>query len=155
MRITPVELVVQGIPEIIAIATLSFTLAGVGFKWRHIVPLGILLAVIIYLIRLLPVPFGVHAIVVCIALAGYLHSVFGTTLLRGLYAAFMTLALLIFFEYVAHAFLFNVTGLSYEVVKDNRLLWALFGWPQVVLLFATAIVVDLARRRYRRCTGGG
>ena len=150
MRMTPLELLIQGIPEVIAGVALCFALAGVGLKWRHIVPLGVAGAVAIYLIRLLPLPFGVHAIILYVFLAGYLRLVFRITVLRALYAGFIVIGLVILFESVCTVTLFKVTGLSYAQVKTNRLLWALFGWPQVVLLFASAFLVEYLRRRYGR-----
>ncbi|MGQ9497581.1 MAG: hypothetical protein ACUVRC_04495 [Desulfotomaculales bacterium] len=150
MRMTPLELLIQGIPEVIAGAALCFALAGVGLRWRHIIPLGVASALVMYVIRLLPLPFGVHTIILCVFLAGYLRLVFRITVLRALCAAFITIGLVILFESVCSIALFEVTGLSYAQVKTNRLVWALFGWPQVVLLFASAFLVEYLRRRYGR-----
>jgi len=148
MAMTFLELLVQGIPEMIAASALCFALAGAGWRWRWIVPVGIAQGVTIYLVRLLPIPFGVHGLIAYLLFAGYLYLLARTPLLRALYYAFLTLTLIIVYEYLASVLLFAATDLSFEEVKRNTLLWALFGWPQVIMLFVTALAVN--RRRGRK-----
>ncbi|MEW5762541.1 MAG: hypothetical protein AB1776_05010 [Bacillota bacterium] len=155
MAITLLELLLQGIPEVIAATTLCFVLAGAGLRWAWILPIGTAQAVTIFLLRLLPLPFGVHTLVACVLFAVYLRFLQGIPVLRGFFSAFMALVAVIVLEYPLHVFLFAVTGLSYEKAAANPLLWSLFGWPQVVLVFVSALVIHRLREARRRPQRGG
>ncbi len=62
MNIRFLALVFQGIPEQIAIVPLAFVIAKVPIRWIEIIPIGIGLAFVAYVLRLLPITFGVHTI---------------------------------------------------------------------------------------------
>lgn len=53
----------QGIPEMAGLIGLSLALIGVSQRWGRILLAGLLLAVLIYFIRLLPVTFGIHSLI--------------------------------------------------------------------------------------------
>ena len=62
-RMTFFSLVIVSFPEAILVAALGLVLAGVQFRWLNLVYVGTLQAGVAYLIRLLPVPFGLHSLI--------------------------------------------------------------------------------------------
>ncbi|MGI6120399.1 MAG: hypothetical protein ACOYIB_07535, partial [Desulfosporosinus sp.] len=63
-----IALLLQGIPEQIAVATLAFVIAKIPLEWKKVFLIGITLAICAYIVRLFPFPFGVHLILLIILL---------------------------------------------------------------------------------------
>jgi hypothetical protein len=61
-------LLLQGIPEQIAVVTLACVIAGIPRKVKKIIAIGAILAVSAYVVRLFPIPFGVHTMLLTILL---------------------------------------------------------------------------------------
>lgn len=55
-------LLLQGIPEGTAITTLAFVISGIPLKLNKILMIGTALSVCAYVVRLFPIPFGIHTI---------------------------------------------------------------------------------------------
>lgn len=62
IKIPLIALLLQGIPEQIAVVTLAFVIARISLKWNKVLLIGIVLAFCAYVIRLFPIPFGIHTI---------------------------------------------------------------------------------------------
>lgn len=60
MNVPFIALLLQGIPEQIALVTLAFVIAKLPFTWKKAVLIGTSFAVFAYVIRLFPIPFGLH-----------------------------------------------------------------------------------------------
>lgn len=55
-------LLLQGIPEGTAITTLAFVISDIPLKLNKILLIGTALSVCAYVVRLFPIPFGIHTI---------------------------------------------------------------------------------------------
>ena len=87
MKIPLLQWLLQGIPESLAIVYLAIALAGQKPETWKILLLGIIDAVIIYLIRLLPLTFGVHSILQILVIAFLLHLFFKVSFGKSLFSA--------------------------------------------------------------------
>ncbi|WP_242837037.1 hypothetical protein [Dehalobacter restrictus] len=68
MKIPIIALILQGIPEQIAVVTLAYVIAGMPFAWKKIVSMGIILALTSYLLRFFPILFGLHTVIMLVLL---------------------------------------------------------------------------------------
>lgn len=62
IKINVIGLLLQGIPEGIALTTLAFVIAGIPLQFKTVLLTGTLLEVIVYIVRLIPIPLGFHTI---------------------------------------------------------------------------------------------
>ncbi|HBW35113.1 hypothetical protein [Desulfosporosinus sp. BICA1-9] len=62
MNIPVIVMLLQGIPEGTAITTLAFVISGIPLKLNKILLIGTALTVCAYVVRLFPIPFGLHTI---------------------------------------------------------------------------------------------
>ena len=132
----------QGIPELSGELALSLALAGVSLRWGIIVAAGAALAVLLYIIRLLPFTFGIHsvvAILIMVLLIKIATRVRATTCLIVVFVAFATLAAL---EFLFSEFFFSVFKLDPQSVISNNFLWKLIGMPQAILMIIFALLVS-------------
>jgi len=63
MEMTFLTLLLLGIPEQVGIVVLATSLAKTSLKFKEIIFMGTILAVSAYLIRQIPITFGVHTVV--------------------------------------------------------------------------------------------
>lgn len=132
--------ILHGIPEMAGVVGLSLALAGIPLHWGRILTSGTALALAIYLIRLLPVTFGLHTV------AGLLLLIFFMTqftkihparIFISVFISFTTLAVL---EMTFHEAFFFFTKMEPAEVIPNQLLWLELGIPQATLLIVLAIL---------------
>lgn len=146
----------QGIPECLALAALVLVLVGQVPGVRQVLLIGLPQAVAAYLLRLLPLAFGVHSIILIITMAALLNVLLRVRLSRGLLAALLALVVLITLEAVSFSLLSRRTGMTLEEVLGSNFLAVIYGWPHIILILS--LVLFLYRRRHlgaRRLMGSG
>ena len=141
MKLPILQWLLQGIPESLALVTLALALAGEKLEMRRIALIGIAHAVIIFIIRLLPLTFGVHSILSLFTIALLLTIFLKVRFSRSLLSALIVLIVLAAAETVSFSLFLYLTGLSYEQLKENIFIYSMSGWPQVILLFLLALAV--------------
>lgn len=141
MKLPVLLWLLQGIPECLGDITLALALAGEKLDIRKIAPLGIILAVIMYAVRLLPLSFGVHSIFFMFVIAILLNLFIKVRFSKGLLSALIVVITLAAAEAVFLTLMLSLTGLSYEEHAGNMFLYIVGGWPQVILLFILALSI--------------
>ena len=108
-----------------------------------------LLQTVTNLVRLLPIAFGIHSVVLIISLATYTRLFTGARLSRTFATALVCFVILIALEMVYIRPLLNLTGLSYETVFTSPFLRAAFALPYEVIL----LLLALGKNHYNRKKG--
>lgn len=139
-------LLLQGIPEQIAVVTLATTIAKLPLKWRELILMGTFLAIIANGIRVLPFPFGTHTIIILLLLFFFLTIKGKADISLSLIASLLTILALIIYELLCLTALAALFAIPKEILVDNQLIRILITEPQVVLLFLTAFLI-----RRKRC----
>lgn len=136
----------QGIPESVGITGLTLALVGNPLHWNRIMPIGIVMTLIIYLLRLLPITFGLHTVA---ALLLFTWSIIKTTntpatkVFIGVFASFAILG--ICEAAVFDAFLY-FTAMDPQEITSNNLLWQVLGMPHAFILILLAILIARLKR---------
>lgn len=141
MQIPLLSLIFQGIPEQIALVTLAFILAKIKIDWKKIVLLGVFLAFTAYALRLLPITFGTHTIILIGLLFPFLIQFCQVPFLIALKASLVSFLTLIVVEYVLFTSIINLFGISFELYFTDVFKRTLIGLPQVFVLFIIAFVI--------------
>ncbi len=132
----------QGWPETAALIFVSSAIVGYKPNFRESVSYSLLLVTIIYLVRLLPLPFGLHTLVGVIALGLVICRVTKASTGTSFFAAFSTMFLLFFLETIFHILFKSLIG---NVSMNQEWLWIIVGWPQIVCLAGAAIIIRKIR----------
>ena len=142
INIPLIVLIFQGIPESVAVVTLAFVIARIPIKWNKIFLIGAVLAFLSYVVRLFPIPFGIHTyfliILLLIALIWLGKGDFSLSLL----ASLLSVLALTIFEYVCLSLLMPVFGLTPESLSTDSVKRIVIGEPQVLLLFISAFLFN-------------
>ena len=142
-----IALLLQGIPELTAEVTLAFVIARIPLKWNKILSIGIVLAFISYIVRLFPIPFGVHLflliILLCIALTWLGKGDFSLSLI----ASLLSFLALVIFEFVCLTLFMPIFGVTPETLYTNIIIRIVIGEPQVLLTFLSAFLLNTLHKR--------
>lgn len=132
----------QGIPELIGVISLSLALAGVQFNWVRIILAGTVFSIVMFIIRELPVTFGLHTVACIFLLVVFIAKttrIPPSRIFIAVIASFVTLAVL---ELTIHELFFAIMKLNFQAVQSHYLLWTLVSLPQAVLLIAIAALIS-------------
>lgn len=124
MKIPLLQWLLQGIPESLAIVYLAIALAGQKPETWKILLLGIIDAVIIYLIRLLPLTFGVHSILQILVIAFLLHLFFKVSFGKSLFSALTVIITLAVTETVFFALFCDTKNLGVYRLRRHACCWS-------------------------------
>lgn len=140
---TLLSLLMVSFPEAIMVATLGFLLVGLKPRWCDLIIIGALQVGFAYIIRLLPVPFGLHSIFGMILFVLNIRLV---TRLPYRIVILVSLFGLIFYgsvETVAIQFMLHIKGFSLTEVWNYSVIRFFYFLPQalVMLIFIIACKV--------------
>lgn len=145
-----IALIFQGIPEEIAVVTLAFVIARVSLRWSLIILIGAVLGVTAYLVRLLPIPFGVHTIVLLILLFLSLLILGKADPSSSLLASFLSYLALAVTEFLCLSLIMPICGVTPRTLLIDPVKRILLGEPSVLLIFLISYVTYLAMKTTKR-----
>lgn len=132
----------QGIPESMGYVALSLALAGVPLRWGRIMAAGTVLCVIFFIIRALPVTFGLHTVAGMLLLAIFITKTTSVPPSKSFIVVFASFATLALLELTLCELFFKITKLDFQTTISNYLLWKLVSLPQAVLLIIIAVLIS-------------
>lgn len=132
---------VQSIPETVGIIALSFALARVQLLWRSIFTLGMVISLIIFAVRALPVTLGIHLPVGILLIYFFLVKKTYVSISKSFLVVFASVFTLGLLELLTHELFFTLTQIDVQDAMSNDMLWTLLGIPQGILLNILAVVI--------------
>ena len=142
-----IALLLQGIPELTAEVTLAFVIAKIPLKWNKILLIGIVLAFISFVVRLFPIPFGVHLFLLIISLFIALIWLGKGDFSLSLVASLLSVLTLVIFEFVCLSLLMPVFRVTPETLFTNLVIRIAIGEPQVLLTFISAFLLNKLQKK--------
>ena len=137
----------QGIPESMGVVAVSLALAGVKLRWRIIAVSGSVIALFLFIIRALPLTFGIHTIAGLLLVVIFLNYTTTVSTSKALLVSFITLGMLAIMEILVLEPYFALTHLTLAEAQSNVLHWSLLGLLQAVLLNLAAILIAVVRKK--------
>lgn len=135
----------QGIPETIALAALVVSMSTRELPWEKIVKIGVLQAIVSYVVRLLPFTPGVH-VLVNITVLGVLAIYLGKIdMKKALVFSAVSMAILILIEFTVANFLVTFGVFTLEELTYGNLPRIILGYPHTIVLLVLAVF--FARKR--------
>lgn len=141
MKIPLLALIFQGIPEQIAVATLAFVIAKIPLIPKRVILIGIILAFTSYLLRLLPLTFGIHTVLIMGLLFILLILIGRGNINTSLIASLISFLSLIIAETVCLSILMPLFGVNFDITNNNAVVRTLITLPQVFVLFLFAFLI--------------
>jgi len=151
MSIPILALILQGIPESIALAILGYLFTNTNLNWFRITILGLMCAFTAYFLRLFPAGFGFHILAIIFVIFMFLTYVEKISVIPALTAAFFSEVLLIVIESACLAVISFLCGQdisSYICHLANNVYQRIaVAWVHTLILFVLAYVIFYFKRR--------
>ncbi|MDR3586828.1 MAG: hypothetical protein P4L59_16165 [Desulfosporosinus sp.] len=141
MRIPLIVLLLQGIPEQTAVTTLAFVIARIPLKWNGILTIASVLAFCAYVVRLFPIPFGIHTILLLLILFVILTKLSKGDIGLSFIASSVSILALGIFEFCCMSLFMLISGFTPATLFNDLGLRVVIGEPQVLLLFISAFIL--------------
>jgi hypothetical protein len=142
-------LLLQGIPETVAVVTLAFVIARIPLRWCKIIMIGTILACISYVVRLFPTPFGIHTFLLITLLFIALTSLGKGDFSLCLLASLLSSLALVIFEFACLSLLMPIFGITPKTAFSNLGITIAISEPQVLLVFSTAYLINKLYKKKR------
>jgi hypothetical protein len=149
LKISWFEFVVRGIPEefLFVLAVHAFSKTGINLK-KYLLS-GVLLWIMAYLIRLLPIQYGVHTILGLIVLIVLVSSVNKIDIIKSIRAGIIIFTLVFIFEGINVFFIQSVLKKDINIIMGDHILKTLYGLPSV-MVFGIVVLIYYFRLSKRR-----
>ena len=133
-----ISLLLQDFPESLIEVLFVFSILNLRLRDKKVLYVA-LSQTVINLVRLLPIAFGVHSVILIIALALYTRLFTKAPLSKTFLAVLICFALIALAELAYAKPLLNYTGLSYEKAFASPFLRAAFALPYEIILLGLAL----------------
>lgn len=139
---------IQGIPESSGIVAFSLALLRVPLRWKRIILVGTVLALIIFAVRSLPFILGIHTAAAIFFLVIVINRATHLPVTKIFISVFVSFSTLLLLEFVIMGIFFAATGFdpNSTIVENDNVLWVLSGMPQALLLNVFAVLVARFRK---------
>jgi len=145
------NLILQDFPESLVNALACFAFLKLRFEWKKILIIA-LLQTITNLVRLLPIAFGMHTIILLISLTIYIRIFTRLSLLNIFTATTSCFLIVVVLELIYIKPLLNITHLSYEYTASVPVLRAAFTLPYELVLLVLALFLNHKNKKMGRFT---
>ncbi|KJS21048.1 MAG: hypothetical protein VR72_12050 [Clostridiaceae bacterium BRH_c20a] len=137
------QMIFFGIPEGISVALFAFVLSKAELEWKKIILIGVVLPFTAYLLRLLPITFGVHTIVYMGVLFFMLNRSGNVDIMSSTLNSIITMLTLIILEVVTSLGIMNLFKISPVEIEKNILLNMLVFYPHVIIMFILSYILRI------------
>lgn len=127
-------LIFQSIPESIIILTLGLTLMGIELKWQRIIPAAVLSSLASYLVRELPIPYGLHTLIGIVVITLFVFIFFRTPFYVAVFVAMIGIVSLTTVELLLWPLIILLTGKTITQIWESQTLRILIPIPELVIL---------------------
>jgi hypothetical protein len=149
LRISWFEFIVRGIPEefLFVLAVHAFSKTGINLK-KYLLS-GTLFWVSAYLIRLLPIQYGINTILSLIALIVIVNFINKIDIIKSIRAGLIVVILQFVFEGINLILIQFMLKIDLKSVMSNPISKTLYGIPSVILfgIFVIAYYIRLSKRK--------
>lgn len=143
------SLLFQDFPESFIFALAVFALLKLRFDYKKIFIVAIL-QTFTNLIRLLPIAFGMHTLILIITLSIYVRLVTKENMPKILGFSILVFVILTSMQALYAQPLLNITNLTYEQVAESPLLRGIFCLPYEIVILGLALFLNHKNKKLNR-----
>mgnify|MGYP005852229711 CR=1 FL=1 len=142
MEIPFLAWLLQSVPETIGTVSIVICLGYGYLYWKPIIIIGLIQAVLVYLIRLLPITFGVHTVILIITLAVLSSWIGRININKAIVYSNISILILILSEFIIVNMWIYFANFSLNEITNVVAVRVITGMPQVIILFLTAVFIS-------------
>ncbi|AKL94661.1 hypothetical protein CACET_c11960 [Clostridium aceticum] len=145
LRLPILALFLRTIPEGIILVSVVYMILNKPLE-KKICIAGGLLGIATYVIRMFPIHFGVHLILILIIVIFLLNKINHIDFYKAVTASIVSFILIVICESITIIFYVNILGISTEKILNQSLSSILLGMPSLLLLICIGVTIKSLRR---------
>ncbi|HOV79671.1 MAG TPA: hypothetical protein PK728_06140 [Bacillota bacterium] len=145
------NLIFQDFPESLIFAVVCFILLNLRLEWKKVL-LVALLQTFTNLVRLLPIAFGMHTVILTISLVFYIRIMTNSQLSKIFIAAITCMVVLITSQIIYLKPMMSLFNLDLQGVNSNPFYRAVFSIPEYIALLLIPAVKKIYTRSRQKIT---
>lgn len=149
MELELFSLILQDFPESVILTLVCFILLNLKLEWRKIFIIALLLT-FTNLVRLLPIAFGMHTVILTIALALYLRIATGQKLSSIFLAVITCIFILLLSQVIYLNPMMKFFNVDLQIVNSSPVLRAVFSIPEYLALLLIPVVKKIYISSYKK-----
>jgi hypothetical protein len=142
-----VALFLRTIPENILLFYASYVIINTKTDMKKIIYSGIILGIINYLVRLLPINFGVHTILGLLVYIGILSKYHKVELFKSIKIALISMIILFISDAITVYAYINIFKISGEILFNKTIIGSLLSMPTLIIFVLILICIKLIKNR--------
>jgi len=147
LQVPLIVFLARGIPEGILAFYAIYVFAGKERNWKRIICSGFFLGLITYLIRFLPINFGVHTILVLLTYASITIKFHDINIIRAVTFCIIYIVIMFVAEAVSYPVAASLAGISIADISKDPNMIVLYGSASLLLTLVIVIVVDIIKKK--------
>ncbi len=147
LQVPLIVFLVRGIPEGILAFYAIYVFAGKELNWKRIICSGFLIGFVTYLIRCLPINFGVHTILVLLSYAFITIKLHNINIIRAVTFCIIYIVIMFIAEAISYPVAAKLGGTSIADISKDPAMIVLYGSSSLLLTLAIVIGVDIIKRK--------
>lgn len=133
VKIELLSLIFQDFPESLIFTLICFSILNLKFEWKKILVIA-LLQTFTNLVRLLPIAFGMHTVILTFSLVLYIRIATNLKLSKIFMAVITCMAVLILSQMIYYQPMMELFNLDYQEVTSSPFYRAIFSIPEYIAL---------------------
>ncbi|MCQ2019729.1 hypothetical protein [Clostridium butyricum] len=148
LKLTVFEFLLRLIPEAFVLMFALFMLCNIEVVMNRYIVSSILLGIFEYIIRFLPINYGVNTIIGIFIMIIIMYRINNSDMIASVKASLIVTIILFICEWVNVLLLNIVLGDKLEIIMNNFVLKTIAGIPSLICLAIITWIYHLKKRRY-------
>lgn len=146
LKLTAIEFILRTIPEAFVYILAAYLFSNTKINLRRYLAASILLAVVTFIIRMLPINYGVHTILVVITATIILPYINKIDVIQAIKSIIITIICLLIFEGINIQILYIIFKDGLDSIFLNPILKTLYGLPSLICFYIVILSYYLIKR---------
>lgn len=142
LKLSIIEFFLRTLPESFMVILAAYAFCKKSIDIKAFCISTILFSILTYLVRMLPIHFGVHTIVMIVIYVLLMNFINNLDIIKSASAGLISMIILFASEWINVFILTNVLKLDIDIIFKDPLKKLLYGIPSLVLFSAIIIVIS-------------
>lgn len=143
-------IIIRSFPECICLILSSFILLGIDLNLGEILKKSIVFVIIVFGIRLLPISFGIHTILILFILGIILYKFKNQNIISTIFTTAETCMCLAMSEGIYMIIATNIFKIPVDIITDNtKITSAILSLPSLGIFVLLVILLKSIQERYK------
>ncbi|AOT69019.1 hypothetical protein Gferi_05275 [Geosporobacter ferrireducens] len=147
LRMPLLVLFLRAIPEGIILMLSCYALSNTVINKNKIFLSGILLGISVYIIRFMPIRYGIHTILCLIVYMLMAVKLNNISILKSIHACIISIIVLFICDWIMTVFYINILNISFEEVLKVPVKSALYSMPSLCIALSISLTVFYIQKR--------